>query len=150
MKARAKCPVCHRTVSQHCLLYTHVCPEAALGKKPKMKTVEEKFEEQKAPEAEQQEEEVIEEVIEPPKKVRVARTKQVQKYVPGDSDDEPVTGPGAPKSFSDRLYERGDRDFLGVPEAPPPPPLVHSRNSRTASSSYCASENGSITPPWRR
>ena len=112
MKARVKCPVCHRTVSQHCLLYTHVCPKAALDKKPKMKTVEEKFE---APELEQQapEEKVIEEeVIEPPKKVRVARTKQIQKYPPGGSDDEPVTGPGAPTSFSDRLHERGDSEFL--------------------------------------
>ena len=46
--------------------------------------------------------------------------------MPGDSDEEPVTGPGAPKSFSDRLYERGDEEFLGYPKArvPPPPPLV--------------------------
>ena len=45
MKGRVKCPICHRTVSQHCLLYTHVCPKSALDKKPKTPTVEEKFEE---------------------------------------------------------------------------------------------------------
>ena len=30
MKTRVKCPICRRTVSQHCLLYTHKCPQAAL------------------------------------------------------------------------------------------------------------------------
>ena len=44
MKARVKCPVCHRTVSQHCLLYTHKCSKEALDKKPKPPTVEEKYE----------------------------------------------------------------------------------------------------------
>ena len=43
MKARVKCPVCHRTVSQHCLLYTHKCSKEALDKKPKPPTVEEKY-----------------------------------------------------------------------------------------------------------
>ena len=106
MKARVKCPVCHRTVSQHCLLYTHKCSQAALDKKPKTPTVEEKFETEPEPLPKKK-----------PKKVT---------YVPGDSDEEPVTGPGAPKSFSDRLYERGDEEFLGYPKArvPPPPPLV--------------------------
>ena len=108
MKARVKCPVCHRTVSQHCLLYTHKCSQAALDKKPKTPTVEEKFE---TKEVEQEEEPVAPK--KKPKKVR---------YVPGDSDEEP--GPGAP-SFSDRLYERGDEEFLGYPQrVPPPPPLV--------------------------
>ena len=113
MKARVKCPVCHRTVSQHCLLYTHKCSQAALDKKPKTPTVEEKFEK----EVEQ------EEPVAPKKTVR---DKKVVRYMPGDSDEEPVTGPGAPKSFSDRLYERGDQEFLGYPKArvPPPPPLV--------------------------
>ena len=113
MKARVKCPVCHRTVSQHCLLYTHKCSQAALDKKPKTPTVEEKFETK----------EVEEEPVAPKKAVR---EKKVVRYMPGDSDEEPVTGPGAPKSFSDRLYERGDQEFLGYPKArvPPPPPLV--------------------------
>ena len=114
MKARVKCPVCHRTVSQHCLLYTHKCSQAALDKKPKTPTVEEKFE---TKEVEQEEEPVAPK--KKPKKVR---------YVPGDSDEEP--GPGAP-SFSDRLYERGDEEFLGYPKArvPPPPPLVRQQLS---------------------
>ena len=43
MKTRVKCPVCRRTVSQHCLLYTHKCSQAALDAKPKTPTVEEKF-----------------------------------------------------------------------------------------------------------
>ena len=115
MKARVKCPVCHRTVSQHCLLYTHKCSQAALDKKPKTPTVEEKFEKEVEPEP-------------PEEDVPVApkRAKKVVRYMPGDSDEEPVTGPGAPKSFSDRLYERGDEEFLGYPKArvPPPPPLV--------------------------
>ena len=112
MKARVKCPVCHRTVSQHCLLYTHKCSQAALDKKPKPPTVEEKFE--------KPEPEPVEEAAPAPKR----RAKKVT-YIPGDSDEEPVTGPGAPKSYSDRLYERGDQEFLGIPErAPPPPPLV--------------------------
>ena len=114
MKARVKCPVCHRTVSQHCLLYTHKCSQAALDKKPKPPTVEEKFEKEVEPEP-------------PEEDVPVApkRAKKVVRYMPGDSDEE-VTGPGAPKSFSDRLYERGDEEFLGYPKArvPPPPPLV--------------------------
>ena len=114
MKARVKCPVCHRTVSQHCLLYTHKCSQAALDKKPKPPTVEEKFEKEVEPEP-------------PEEDVPVApkRAKKVVRYMPGDSDEEPVTGPGAPKSFSDRLYERGDEEFLGYPKARvPPPPLV--------------------------
>ena len=116
MKARVKCPVCHRTVSQHCLLYTHKCSQAALDKKPKPPTVEEKFE-KKEVEPEPPEEDVP---------VAPKRAKKVVRYMPGDSDEEPVTGPGAPKSFSDRLYERGDEEFLGYPKArvPPPPPLV--------------------------
>ena len=119
MKARVKCPVCHRTVSQHCLLYTHKCSQAALDKKPKPPTVEEKFE-TKEVEPEPPEEEPV-----APKKA-VRAPKKVVRYMPGDSDEEPVTGPGAPKSFSDRLYERGDEEFLGYPKArvPPPPPLV--------------------------
>ena len=37
-------------------------------------------------------------------------------------EGEPVTGEGAPKTFSERLIERGDGEF--VEEAPPePPPL---------------------------
>ena len=118
MKARVKCPVCHRTVSQHCLLYTHKCSQAALDKKPKPPTVEEKFETKEV------EPEPPEEPVAPKKAVRAP--KKVVRYVPGDSDEEPVTGPGAPKSFSDRLYERGDEEFLGYPKArvPPPPPLV--------------------------
>ena len=118
MKARVKCPVCHRTVSQHCLLYTHKCSQAALDKKPKMPSVEEKFE---TKEVEPEEEDVP---VAPKKAVRAP--KKVVRYMPGDSDEEPVTGPGAPKSFSDRLYERGDEEFLGYPKArvPPPPPLV--------------------------
>ena len=43
MKARVKCPVCHRTVSQHCLLYTHKCSKEALDERPKIATVEEEF-----------------------------------------------------------------------------------------------------------
>jgi hypothetical protein len=35
MKARVKCPVCRRTMSQHCLLYTHKCAKANLEKLPK-------------------------------------------------------------------------------------------------------------------
>ena len=32
MKARVKCPVCHRTVSQHCLLYTYArLPQGCFG-----------------------------------------------------------------------------------------------------------------------
>ena len=37
---------------------------------------------------------------------------------------EPVTGEGAPQTFSERLIERGDGDFVEPVEAPPePPPL---------------------------
>ena len=43
MKTRVKCGICRRTVSQHCLLYTHKCAQAALDAKPKTPTVEEKF-----------------------------------------------------------------------------------------------------------
>ena len=72
MKARVKCPVCHRTVSQHCLLYTHVCSKAALDKKPKIPTVEEKFEEheEKLPEPKKlpEPEPVVDEPVEPPKR----------------------------------------------------------------------------------
>ena len=125
MKARVKCPVCHRTVSQHCLLYTHKCSQAALDKKPKTPTVEEKFEKEVEPKSP--------EPVAPKKKV----PKKV-KYVPGDSDEEPVTGPGAPKSFSDRLYERGDEEFLGYPKArvPPPPPLVRQQAYQPYQPSY--------------
>ena len=126
MKARVKCPVCHRTVSQHCLLYTHKCSQAALDKKPKPPTVEEKFEKEVEPE---EEDVPVAPKKKAPKKVR---------YTPGDSDEEPVTGPGAPKSFSDRLYERGDQEFLGYPKArvPPPPPLVRQQAYQPYQPSY--------------
>ena len=129
MKARVKCPVCHRTVSQHCLLYTHKCSQAALDKKPKPPTVEEKFE-KKEVEPEPPEEEDV--------PVAPKRAKKVVRYMPGDSDEEPVTGPGAPKSFSDRLYERGDQEFLGYPKArvPPPPPLVRQQAYQPYQPSY--------------
>ena len=129
MKARVKCPVCHRTVSQHCLLYTHKCSQAALDKKPKPPTVEEKFEKKVEPEPVEEE---VEEPIAPKR-----RAKKVT-YMPGDSDEEPVTGPGAPKSYSDRLYERGDQEFLGFPKArvPPPPPLVRQQAYQAYQPSY--------------
>ena len=39
-------------------------------------------------------------------------------------EGEPVTGEGAPQTFSERLIERGDGDFVEPVEAPPePPPL---------------------------
>ena len=58
--------------------------------------------------------------------------------MPGDSDEEPVTGPGAPKSYSDRLYERGDQEFLGFPKArvPQPPPLVRQQAYQAYQPSY--------------
>ena len=43
MKQKVKCPICKRTISQHCLLYTHKCSKEALDKRPKMARVEEKF-----------------------------------------------------------------------------------------------------------
>ena len=132
MKARVKCPVCHRTVSQHCLLYTHKCSQAALDKKPKTPTVEEKFETKEV----EQEEEPVAPTVAPKKAVRAP--KKVVRYMPGDSDEEPVTGPGAPKSFSDRLYERGDEEFLGYAKArvPPPPPLVRQQAYQTYQPTY--------------
>ena len=74
-----------------------------------MPSVEEKFEKEVEPEPSE------EDVPVAPKKA--VREKKVVRYVPGDSDEEVVTGPGAPKSFSDRLYERGDEEFLGYPKA---------------------------------
>ena len=65
MKARVKCPICHRTVSQHCLLYTHVCPQAALNEKPKVTPIPE------APEP------------------KAPKAPKAPAYSPGDSDDEP-------------------------------------------------------------
>ncbi len=39
-------------------------------------------------------------------------------------EGEPVTGEGAPQTFSERFIERGDGDFVEPVEAPPePPPL---------------------------
>ncbi len=38
-------------------------------------------------------------------------------------EGEPVTGEGAPQTFSGRLIERGDGDFVEPVEAPPEPPL---------------------------
>ncbi len=35
MKARVKCPVCRRTVSQHCMIYTHKCAKGNLDQLPK-------------------------------------------------------------------------------------------------------------------
>ena len=41
MKVKVKCPVCRRTMSQHCLLYTHKCAKANLEKLPKQTGVKE-------------------------------------------------------------------------------------------------------------
>ena len=41
MKVKVKCPVCRRTMSQHCLLYTHRCAKANLEKLPKQTGVKE-------------------------------------------------------------------------------------------------------------
>jgi hypothetical protein len=41
MKARVKCPICRRTVSQWTLLYKHTCAKANLDKRPKPAGVEE-------------------------------------------------------------------------------------------------------------
>ena len=79
MKARVRCPVCHRTVSQHCLLCTHVCSKAALDSKPKTATVEEKFEKKPEPES-------VEEPVEP--RVRIVRTSVPKTYVPDDSEED--------------------------------------------------------------
>ena len=73
MKARVKCPICHRTVSQHCLLYTHVCPQAALNKKPKVTPIPEEPKASAASEARQ----------------KPSRAGGKAAYSPGDSDDEP-------------------------------------------------------------
>ena len=35
MKVKVTCPVCRRTMSQHCLLYSHKCTTANLEKLPK-------------------------------------------------------------------------------------------------------------------
>ena len=43
MKTRVKCGICRRTVSQHCLLYSHKCSKDALDARPQAPTVEEKF-----------------------------------------------------------------------------------------------------------
>ena len=112
------------------MLYTHKCSQAALDKKPKIPSVEEKFETKEV------EPEPLEEPVAPKKAVRPP--KKVVKYVPGDSDEEPVTGPGAPKSYSARLYERGDQEFLGYPKArvPPPPPLVRQQAYQPYQPSY--------------
>ena len=82
MKARVKCPVCHRTVSQHCLLYTHKCSQAALDKKPKPPTVEEKFEKKEVPEPE------VEEATAPPPPPVAPKRRKVVRYTPEESDEE--------------------------------------------------------------
>ena len=41
MKVKVKCPVCRRTMSQQCLLYTHKCATANLEKLPKQTGVKE-------------------------------------------------------------------------------------------------------------
>ena len=97
MKARVKCPICHRTVSQHCLLYTHVCPQAALNKKPKM----------------------------PPLGGAPALAPLPEE--PSASEARPsrakASGPSRPRysGDSDEPPRRWEEEF---DEAPPPPPLV--------------------------
>ena len=52
MKVKVKCPVCRRTMSQHCLLYTHKCAKANLEKLPKqtgVKEIEEELEKKPEP-----------------------------------------------------------------------------------------------------
>ena len=95
MKARVKCPICHRTVSQHCLLYTHVCGQAALNKKPKMQPLPEE------PEAR------------PRAKASASGPSRAggKAYSPGDSDDE---RPRARVSWEEEFDEA----------RVPPPPLV--------------------------
>ena len=41
LSQKTKCSVCKRVVTNHCLLYTHKCPKAALDERKKMPTVEE-------------------------------------------------------------------------------------------------------------
>ena len=50
MKTRVKCGICRRTVSQHCLLYSHKCSKDALDARPQTATVEEKYAEPEPPE----------------------------------------------------------------------------------------------------
>ena len=40
MSQKTKCNICKRVVSNHCLLYTHKCPKAALDEKKPMPTLE--------------------------------------------------------------------------------------------------------------
>ena len=41
LSQKTKCSVCKRVVTNHCLLYTHKCPKAALDERKKIPTVEE-------------------------------------------------------------------------------------------------------------
>ena len=95
MKARVKCPICRRTVSQHCLLYTHRCGKQALDERPKMARVEEKYPEPKAPEP-----------------------AQPQPPTPEPEEPEPVLPEPEPKRVRrPRVYEEYE-------EIPEPPPLI--------------------------
>ena len=118
MKARVKCPVCHRTVSQHCLLYTHVCSKAALDSKPKTATVEEKFEKPEEP---------VVESVEPPKRVRIARPKDVPsvpKTLPDDSEEDVPPPPRSPPPLL-RQSAAPARERPTPPLAPYPPQLSY-------------------------
>ena len=41
LSQKTKCSVCKRVLTNHCLLYTHKCPKAALDERKKIPTVEE-------------------------------------------------------------------------------------------------------------
>ena len=110
MKTRVKCGICRRTVSQHCLLYSHKCSKEALDARPQLPTVEEKYGEsaptevaEPAPAEPVPEAEPVEYIPKPKKRVRV---------------QPPLEAPSPPIPEE---YEYEAIDY------PPPPPLIRQR-----------------------
>ncbi len=121
MKTRVKCGICRRTVSQHCLLYTHKCPQAALDAKPKTPTVEEKF-----PDPPPRQNPPVEEPVDeapPPPEPLAGRPKKVRIKQPPPPPVIPEYEESTTSSSSDDFVDSYSSRSYTAWNAPPPPAL---------------------------